>query len=75
LSRNGNARQQSMRLGLFQCLCQISQDIINIFKSHRQTDHARRNTGLTQLGISKLTVGRAGRVQHTAADISHMYLQ
>ena len=61
--------------GLGQCLFQICHNVIHIFQTHRKPHHARCDTSLVQLGIRKLAVGGAGRMQHTTADVGHMHLQ
>ena len=58
--------------GVFQSFFKISKNIINMFNSHRQSDHSRRNTGLPQLFIIHLTVSVACRMKNHSLGGSNM---
>ena len=62
-------------LRLFQRLIDVGKDVVDIFKSHGEADHAGRDARVAELLIRELTMRGAGGMQHAGADIRHMHLQ
>ena len=55
-----------------QRLLNISDEVLHILDTYRETDEVGSNTRLAQLLVRELAVGMAGRMQHTRACISHV---
>lgn len=63
-----------MLLNLFQSLLNVSDDIVNVFQTYRQTDKTAVNACCNQLFVSELTVSSRSRMQNAGAYISNMNL-
>ena len=53
-------------------LCEVSNDVIDIFQTDRQTDHAGIDARGDQLLIGELTVRFRSRMQDAGADIRNV---
>ena len=53
-------------------LCKIRNNIVDMFKPDRESDHLRRNAGFLKLLIVHLSVCVARRVQYARPRIRHM---
>ena len=51
---------------------QVSQDVVNVLCTHRQTDGVGPDPLVLQLLRGQLAVGGGGRVDHQALDVSHV---
>ena len=59
-------------LHLLHCLLQVSDDILHILYAYRETNEIGGYTSLKELFVRELTMGMAGRMEHTGTSICHM---
>ena len=72
----GNTAQRLCSAALYtlQCLLQVGENILDIFQTYRNADQSAVNACRFQLFFGQLAVGGLCRVQHTGANICHVYL-